>query len=139
VDYRIHLKLASRGKIGFLNILGVGYRVNSHTSMIVNHGERVRELYWQAINEVSTGIVQSNCILSASADFLRRVCFRSMKVRSLDLLKKWWPIVSTAHHEHKVMLALWVIRSTVITAYRELLTRIAARIGGTRLRVIYWR
>jgi hypothetical protein len=62
-----------------------------------------------------------------------------MKVRSLDLLKKWWPIVSTAHHEHKVMLALWVIRSTVITAYRELLTRIAARIGGTRLRVIYWR
>ncbi len=139
VDYKIHLKLASRGKIGFLNILGVGYRVNSHTSMIVNHGERVRELYWQAINEISTDIVQSNCKLSASADFLRRICFRSVKVRSLDLLKKWWPIVSTAHREQKVMLALRVIRGTAITTYRELVTRIAASFGGTQLRVIYWR
>lgn len=45
LDYRIHLKLASHGRIGFLNTLGVAYRVNSSTSMVLNHGERVRELY----------------------------------------------------------------------------------------------
>lgn len=139
VDYRIHLKLASRGKIGFLNILGVAYRVNSSTSMVVNHGERVRELYWQAIKEASTGAVKFDCMLSASADFMRRICFRSMKVRSSDLLKKWWPIISTEHHEHRVMLVLLVTQSSVITAYRELVTRIAARLGGVQLRVIYWR
>ncbi len=139
VDYKIHIMLAAKGKISYLNCLGVVYRVNSTTSMIVHQGEKVRALYWQAIDEVSKGVVQSNCRLSASADFLRRIFLRSVKVRSLDLLKKWWPIVSTSHHEHKVMLALLVTRSTVITTYRELLTRIAARIGGTRLRVIYWR
>ncbi len=139
VDYKIHIMLARQGKISYLNCLGVVYRVNSTTSTIVQQGEKVRELYWQAINEVSTGMAQSNCRLSASADFLRRVFFRSVRVRSLDLFRKWWPIVSAAHRERKAMLAFLVIRGTVITVYRELVTRIAARCGGTRLRVIYWR
>lgn len=139
VDYKIHLMLACQGKISYLNCLGLAYRANSATSMIVHQGEKVRALYWQAINEMSKENMASDLRLAASADFLRRILFRSVKVRSLDLLEKWWAIVSTAHHENKVMLALWVIRSTVITAYRELVTRVAARFGGTRLRVIYWR
>ena len=107
VDYKIHIMLAPKGKISYLNCLGVVYRVNSTTSTIVHQGEKVRALYWQAIDEVSTGVAQSNCRLSASADFLRRVCFRSVRVRSLDLFRKWWPIVSAAHHERKAMLAFW--------------------------------
>lgn len=140
VDYKIHIMLGLQGKIGYLNTLGVVYRVNSSTSMIVHQGENVRELYWQAISEVSTkDKMSSNCRLSASADFLRRIFFKSVRLRSLKLLRKWWPIVSVANEHHKNRLVLLTMWSILFMGYREIMSHIAARLGGTRLRVIYWR
>ena len=140
VDYSIHIMLALQGKIGYLNTLGVVYRVNSSTSIIVHQGENIRELYWQAISEVSTkDKIPSNCRLSASADFLRRIFFKSVRLRSLNLVRKWWPIVSVANEHHKKKLVLLAMWSILVVGCREIMSHMAARLGGTRLRVIYWR
>lgn len=140
IDYKIHLYLASQGNLGYVNSPGVVYRASSNTSMIVHQGDHVRELYWRAISEVSTkDKMSSNCRLSASADFLRRIFFKSVRLRSFKLLRKWWPIVSAANEHHKNRLVLLTTWSILVMGYREIMSHIAARLGGTRLRVIYWR
>lgn len=139
VDYKIHLMLGCAGNLGYVNSLGVAYRVNSSASTILNHGELVRDLYWQAISEYSVDGVVPDLRLSASADFLRRVFFRSVRVGSVGLLRKWWPIISAANSGKKSKLALLTILSILVTGDREILSRIAARFGGTGLRVMYWR
>lgn len=139
VDYRIHFMLGRTGNFGYVNTLGVAYRVNSRASMILNHGEHVRESYWQAISEYSVDGVNTNLRLSASADFLRRLFFRSLRVRSLVLLRKWWPIVSAANNGKKSKLVLLTALNILATGYREILCRVAARYGGTGLKVMYWR
>ena len=139
VDYKIHLMLGELGNLGYVNSLGVAYRVNSTESMILNHGEHVRESYWQAISEYSTDRLMPDLRLSASGDFLRRLFFRSMRVRSLGPLRKWWPIVSATADGKTTKLVLLTVLNILATGYREILSRVAARIGGTGLRVMYWR
>lgn len=139
VDYRIHIMLGRAGSFGYVNTLGVAYRVNSRVSMILNHGEHVRESYWRAISEYSGEGESANLRLSACADFLRRLFFRSVRVRSLVLLRKWWPIVSAANNGKKVKLMLLTALNILTMGYKDVLSRVAARLGGTRLRVMYWR
>ncbi len=139
VDYRIHFMLGRAGNFGYINTLGVAYRVNSNESMILNHGERVRESYWQAISENSADGVNANLKLSACADFLRRLFFRSVRVRSLVLLRKWWPIVSAANNGKKGKLLLLTVLTILATGYREVVSRVGAYAGGSNLRVAYWR
>jgi len=139
VDYKIHFMLGCAGNLGYVNTLGVVYRVSSSASMILNHGERVRESYWQAISEYSGDGVPPDFRLTASADFLRRLFFRSVRVRSLVLLRKWWPIVSAANIGKKGKLMLLTALSILATGYREILSRVSARFGGTGLKVMYWR
>lgn len=139
LDYKIHLMLAAHGKVGFVNSLGVVYRVNSSASMILHSGERVRELYWQAICEVQSDLLRKKNKIYASADFLRRIIFRSLKIRSFILLKKWWLTVSNMHAGQIPMLIFLVICNVLSILFRELMSRFAAKFGGGGLRVMYWR
>jgi glycosyltransferase involved in cell wall biosynthesis len=54
IDYRMLLRLAKNGNIGYLNQALVGYRLSSTTSMIANIPNKVRKLYWEAILDIST-------------------------------------------------------------------------------------
>ena len=139
IDYKIHLYLASHGQLAYLNICGVSYRINSSTSMIIHQGEYVRELYWEAIREVPEELVKPDRKLYASADFLRRIFFRSARIRSLDLLKKWWPIVSNEYKEQKTRLILLTIVRLLAIGYQESLSKVATQLTVSTLRVIYWR
>ena len=52
IDYRIHLRFARQGQLGFTNQAHVIYRVGSATSMISNQHEKVRKLYLAALMEI---------------------------------------------------------------------------------------
>ncbi len=138
IDYRIHLYLASKGAIGYLNVCGVVYRVASNTSMIVHRGDYVRDLYWKAIKNAPVELVEPKIVLIGLSDFLRRVFFRSIRVRSWALFAKWWSIVAQEYPNSKKRLALLMVSNILLTALYEIKGYIVARFGGIRLRVIYW-
>jgi glycosyltransferase involved in cell wall biosynthesis len=139
LDYKIHLMLASKGQLGYVNSFGVVYRVNSVTSMVMNQGEKVRTLYWEAICHISLERGADCYIRSASADFLRRIAFRAIRMRSISFFLKWWKVVSATQGGNTFRLALLTIIGIVFTGYRMAMTRFAAIVGGARLRVLYWR
>ena len=139
IDYRIHLYLASKGAIGYVNACGVVYRVASSTSMIVHKGDHVRELYWKAIKDVPIAMKEHKIVLCAFADFLRRVFFRAFRVRSWTLFAKWWSIVSKEHPDSKKRLVFLVLSNILLTGLMEAKSYIVAKCGGAGLRVIYWR
>lgn len=102
MDYRVHLSIASQGLIGHLGEPLVAYRVNSTGSMVANENARVRELYWQAIQSVSRGMVSDKDYAHGIADFLRRIMFRATRKRDASLLKQWVPRVLSASPYGKV-------------------------------------
>lgn len=51
IDYRMHIRLARRGKLGYINRHMVCYRKDSSTSMLKNASEKVLRLYWQALRD----------------------------------------------------------------------------------------
>jgi len=70
IDYRMHLRLAKRGKLGYLNQVLVGYRMNSTTSMIANIPDKVRQLYWEALLDVGVDCVRPMTLAKGIAAFL---------------------------------------------------------------------
>ncbi|RCX33458.1 glycosyltransferase [Thioalbus denitrificans] len=139
IDYTLLMNLASLGDIGYIDKILSVYRIGTASSVIDNLNEHVRSLYWESINKPSGEVVGDRNKRLASADFLSKVFYRSIKTRSMALMKKWWPIVSAEHREHKARLTLLAISNILITGIRLFLSLVASRIGGTRLRVIYWR
>lgn len=139
LDYKLHLYFATRGTIGYVNILGVAYRTASATSMISRQGEHVRELYWRALCDTSIDVARPSLKLSASADFLSRVFASSTRMGSFRLFHKWFAKAATAHDGHKPRLVLLTILYLLERGYRSVLSRMAARLGGTYLRVFFWR
>lgn len=138
IDYAVHLFLARQGALVYLNIFGTGYRVASTASLILNHGEFVRELYWRAICEVPEAELAGYSKLPAEADFLRRVFFRSVRIRDFRLIKKWWRLVSSSR-EQKLRLFGMAIISVMAVGSRELLAFIFRAANKAFVRVIYWR
>ena len=139
LDYKIHLMLASKGCLSYVNSFMVVYRVNSVASLVKNHGEKVQALYWETICRLSLEGRADCYIRSASADFLRRIAFRAIKTRSIRFFLKWWKVVAANQRGNKFRLALLTLVNIVLTGYRAAMTRFAAIVGGARLRVLYWR
>lgn len=96
LDYQVHLWQARHGWLGHIGEPLVAYRVNTQGSLVLNANERVRELYWQAIQSVPRELVSDNDYVLGLADFLRRVCFRAARTRDLRLLRRWAIVVYAA-------------------------------------------
>lgn len=138
IDYAVHLFLARQGSLAYLNIFGTGYRVASTASLILNHGEFVRELYWRAICEVPEAELVGSSKLLAEADFLRRVFFRSVRIRDFGLINKWWRLVSS-NREQKLRLFVMALISVTVVGSRELLAFIFRTVNKSSVREFYWR
>lgn len=139
IDYKIHLAIAEKGDVGYLNLFGVAYRVNSIGSMVLNQAEIVWQLYWEAICYAASKNVDRSVFIDASADFLRRIAFRSIKSRSLYFFVYWWKLVSEAHVGARLNLALKFSGEFLIVGGIAIIARITSFIGGTSLRVFFWR
>jgi glycosyltransferase involved in cell wall biosynthesis len=88
LDYRTHLCLARIGPLLYLDRPLAAYRRNSATSMVDGANEHVRELYWQALETGIAGVAPG-VRREALADFLRRVVFRSARMRDPALFRYW--------------------------------------------------
>lgn len=89
LDYQVHLSQALRGWLGHIGEPLAAYRVATQGSMVASSNERVRELYWQAIQSVPRDAVSDDDYAHGLADFLRRVFFRSVATRDPGLLRTW--------------------------------------------------
>lgn len=96
IDYRAHLWHARHGWIGHIGQPLAAYRVNVRGSAVADMNQRVRELYWEAIQSVPRELVSDDDYAHGLADFLRRVFFRAMRTREWSLWREWKPRVFSA-------------------------------------------
>lgn len=89
IDYQIHLWLARHGWLGHIGEPLAGYRVSTQGSLVLSANERIRTLYWQAIQSVPRELVSDDDYAHGIADFLRRVLFRSIRMRDPLLFRTW--------------------------------------------------
>lgn len=137
LDFRIHLRLARWGYLAQLPEPLAAYRVNSIGSMVALENDFVRELYWNAILDVPRDRVEGRDLARGMADFLRRVAFRALRTRRLELLRTWMPRVFAASPYGRIRTALLVIILVAQAAYRELAGRFRKDSNGRARRVIY--
>ena len=89
IDYRVHLWHARHGWLGHLGEPLAAYRVAVSGSMVAAMNDRVRELYWEAIQSVPRERVDDGDYARGIADFLRRVFFRALRTRDWSLFHRW--------------------------------------------------
>ncbi|QIK80342.1 glycosyltransferase [Lysobacter sp. HDW10] len=89
IDYRAHLWHARHGKLGHIGEPLAVYRVGSTQSMVRTTNSRVRDLYWEAIESVPRELVSRFAVAMGTADFLRRVFFKSLHTMDPRLVFSW--------------------------------------------------
>lgn len=127
IDYQVHLWQARHGRLGHIGKPLTAYRVNTQGSMVANSNERVRELYWQAIQSVPRRLVDDDDYAHGIADFLRRVCFRAIRTLDLSLLRHWGTVVFAASPYGRPRTAVLVLTSILRMAGKLARGQIAAR------------
>jgi glycosyltransferase involved in cell wall biosynthesis len=139
IDYRIHLYLAGFGDIAYINSPCVAYRVNSSGSMLANQNEHVRELYWAAVSAKLSFLNDQKTSVAATADFLSRVFVRAREINDYSLLSRWWQLVTRDVTCNRLLLALWVVATTMRRRSVSFLNKVCGKLAGVPLRVIHRR
>jgi hypothetical protein len=139
IDYRAHLWHAHQGWIGHIGEPLTAYRVNAHGSMVAAMNDRVRELYWEAIQSVPRELVSDADYAHGISDFMRRVCFRALSSRNGRLLHEWWPRVRAASPYGSLHTAALVLGSILRMAGKMLAGRFRYGADGRPLRILYRR
>jgi glycosyltransferase involved in cell wall biosynthesis len=139
LDYMVHLRHARSGLLAQLPAVLVAYRVNSQGSALTRSNVAIRQLYWEAIMDVPRDRVTDAQFADGIADFLRRVLFRSLRVRRLELLRLWTPRVFRAS-PHGAFRTAWVVSCSVVRAvWKEAVGGRKRMPDGQKLRVLYCR
>lgn len=137
IDYRIHLRLARHGLLGYLNQPLTAYRAGSSSSIITHANDQIRECYWQALLDVPPELVQADVLTRGMADFLRRVVFRAVRAGSPGLARAWTRRV-LEHSPSGALRTLWLTACNVTgTASMLLLDWVGRRLSRTHLKVFY--
>lgn len=139
LDYRIHLCLARRGAIGYLNQVLVGYRVGSSSSMVVHANDTVRSLYWEALNSVPRDSVNADDLAWCMAGFTRSALYRSLVTRKVFFIRKWLPAVMAASPVGRVKMCMIISAGLLRTLARRVLDVLGARLGANCLRILFRR
>lgn len=139
IDYCSHLWLARSGWLGHIGESLTAYRVNVRGSMVRDANEHVRELYWQAIQSVPRNLVSDDDYAHGIADFLRRVFFRAVRTRDVQLLRQWARRVFAASPYGKLHTGALTSASIARITGKELAGRFKKGPDGHRLRVLYRR
>lgn len=127
IDYQNHLWLAREGWLGHIGEPLVGYRVGSHGSLVLKANERIRQLYWQAIQSVPRELVNDHDYACAITDFLRRVCFRAVRTQDVGLAYRWAATVYAASPFGKLHTS-WLVFENLARMSKKLLGVRVARL-----------
>lgn len=139
LDYRVHLRHARQGAIGYLNQVLVGYRVNSSSSVIVHANNDVRRFYWEALLDVPRDVVNADDLAKSMAEFARSVFFRSLRLRSVSLLRQWLPVVMATSPVGQVKMSILIFAAIARVGIREGFSALCGRLSGNRLKILYRR
>ena len=139
IDYRIHLWHAQRGWLGHVGEPLTAYRVATRGSIVVNMNDRMRELYWEAIQSVPRDLVSDGDYVRAIADFLRRVFFRALRTRRWDLLREWHARVLAASPYGMLHTDALALASVLRMTWKEAVRRSRRDAGERHLHVMYRR
>jgi len=124
IDYRVHLLLARKGDLGYINRHLLKYRVNSGSSILVNTNDVVRELYWDAISSVPRQSVSTGALNGCVAEFGRSVFFAALRRRNWRLFRTWLPVMMSFSPAGRVKMSLLVLaaimRAGLFAAAQEL-------------------
>lgn len=129
IDYQIHLWLARHGWLGHIGEPLAGYRVSTQGSLVLSANERVRALYWQAIQSVPRSLVTDADYARGITDFLRRVCLRAARTRDWPLLHRWAGVVYAASPYGAPRTSLLLAGNLTRTLSRLALARLGRAMG----------
>ena len=110
IDYQIHIRLAEQGDLGYVNHALVGYRVASATSMSVMHAERVRSLYWQALESVRAERVLLSDLACAMAQFTMISCWDALAAGRGRDARDVWMMVAAVQPTRRYTFIFYVAR-----------------------------
>ncbi len=139
IDYQVHLQLARKGFIAQLAEPLTVYRASAQGSAIATANDKVRDLYWQAIMSVPRDLVSDKDFALGIADFARRVAFRALHKRRMDLLREWLPRVFAASPFGKVRTSLLIGAAIVRATWKELYGKVRSGPYGRGVKVLYRR
>lgn len=139
IDYRVHLWHARHGWLGHIGEPLAAYRVNTRGSMVSGMNDRVRELYWEAIQSVPRDKVSDDDYAHGLADFLRRAFFRSVRTRQPQLFRTWRKRVLAASPCGALRMDALTFAAVLRITAKETAGRFRHDAGGRRLRVLYRR
>jgi glycosyltransferase involved in cell wall biosynthesis len=139
IDYRMHLRLAKLGKIGFLNQVLVGYRVYSTTSMIANIPDKVRQLYWEALLDVRVDCVRPMKLAKGVAAFLGSTLRFTLQKYDFPKAVTWSrKIVRESPVSSSLVLLIMLIEESS-GLIRKLIRKIRRRFSSSQLIVLFER
>lgn len=139
IDYRVHLWHARDGWLGHVGEPFAAYRVDSPGSMVSGMNDRVRELYWEAIQSIPRKLVSDDDYAHGLADFLRRVFFRAMRTRRPQLFRAWRKRVLEASPCGALRMDALMFASILRITAKEAAGHFRHDANGRRLRVLYRR
>lgn len=139
IDYQIHLQLATSGFIAQLSRPLTVYRASAQGSAIATMNHHVRELYWQAIMSVPRDLVSDMDFALGIADFGRRVGFRALRQRQMDLVREWAPRIFAASPFGKLRTSLLIAGAVTRMMWKELYGKVKPGPFGCGVKVLYRR
>ncbi|MEW6444613.1 MAG: glycosyltransferase [Pseudomonadota bacterium] len=137
LDYSIHINLAKHGDLGYLPEPLTVYRASSSSSILIHANDRVRELYWAALCDTQPPLVSPMDLNASMAEFMRSIFFRSLRVRSTQLLKSWWPRVLEKAPAGRTRLLLQTFWAILRTGIAETAAWTCRKTTGNTMRVLY--
>ena len=139
IDYRIHLRHALHGWLGHIGEPLAAYRAGVRGSMVADMNDRVRELYWEAIQSVPRDMVGDDDYARGIADFLRRVFFRAASTRRWALWREWKPRVLAASPYGALRTQALVVANILRMGAKEALGRSMRHASAEPSRILYRR
>lgn len=133
IDYRIHLLLAQHGLLGHMAEPLVAYRVHATGAMTSNSGDKVRELYWEAMQSIPEKLLSDEDRARGLADFLRRVFGASRRRLQWEPMRIWAPQVFKASPYGRLRTSILTLASIAHIGKAELL----GKLKGENSRVLY--
>lgn len=139
IDYQVHLWHARRGWLGHIGEPLAAYRVNTQGSMLGSMNERVRALYWQAIQSVPRELIDDEDYARGITDFLRRVFFHSLRTHAWDHFRNWTEQVLAASPYGQLRTGALTFASIARIVGKEAAGCFRRGRDGRRVRVLYRR
>lgn len=137
IDYQVHLLLAQKGNLGFINEALVTYRIDSPLSVRHTMNEHIRELYWQALMSMDNTHVSSQAFLKGKSEVLRQAFGSAIDDKSPAYFLRWWKRVSATEASRKLSLLFYTLVAITRRLFISKRTKLQ-QLGILRGEIIYY-